>query len=51
MNKIEANDAEAQSANIVAENLSQLKSLFPEAFAEGKVQFDTLRQLLGVAVE
>jgi adenine-specific DNA-methyltransferase len=51
MNKIEANDAEAQSADIVADNLSQLQSLFPEAFAEGKVQFDTLRQLLGGAVD
>ncbi len=51
MNKIEANDAEAQSADIVADNLAQLQSLFPEAFAEGKVQFDTLRQLLGGAVD
>ena len=51
MNKIEANDAEAQSADIVADNLSQLQALFPEAFAEGKVQFDTLRQLLGSAVD
>ena len=51
MNKIEANDAEAQSADIVADNLSQLQALFPEAFAEGKVQFDTLRQLLGGAVD
>jgi adenine-specific DNA-methyltransferase len=51
MNKIEANDTEAQSADIVADNLLQLQSLFPEAFAEGKVQFDTLRQLLGGAVD
>lgn len=51
MKKIEANDIEAQSANIVADNLSQLQSLFPEAFAEGKVQFDVLRQLLGGAVD
>lgn len=51
MNKIEANDTEAQSADIVADNLSQLQSLFPEAFAEGKVQFDVLRQLLGGAVD
>jgi adenine-specific DNA-methyltransferase len=51
MNKIEANDAEAQSADIVADNLSQLQSLFPEAFAEGKVQFDVLKQLLGGAVD
>lgn len=51
MNKIEANDTEAQSADHVADNLSQLQSLFPEAFAEGKVQFDVLRQLLGGAVD
>lgn len=51
MNKIEANDTQAQSADIVADNLSQLQSLFPEAFAEGKVQFDVLRQLLGGAVD
>src|SRR5450830_1182792 len=50
MKKIEANDTEAQSADIVAGNLSQLKALFPEAFAEGKVQFETLHQLLGGAV-
>lgn len=51
MNKIEVNDPSAQSADIVADNLSQLHSLFPEAFAEGKVQFDTLRQLLGGTVD
>jgi adenine-specific DNA-methyltransferase len=51
MNKIEANDPAAQSADIVAENLSQLQSLFPEAFAEGKVQFDVLRQLMGGSVD
>jgi adenine-specific DNA-methyltransferase len=51
MNKIEANDPTAQSADIVAENLSQLRSLFPEAFAEGKVQFNTLRQLLGATLD
>jgi adenine-specific DNA-methyltransferase len=51
MKRIEANDAETQSAHIVADNLSQLKSLFPEAFNEGKVQFETLRQLLGDAVD
>lgn len=51
MNKINANDAEAQSADIVADNLSHLQSLFPEAFAEGKVQFDVLKQLLGGVVD
>ncbi len=46
MKKIEANDPAAQSADIVTDNLSQLQSLFPEAFAEGKIQFDVLRQML-----
>ena len=51
MKKLEANDPETQSADIVADNLTQLQSLFPEAFSEEKVQFDVLKQLLGVAVD
>lgn len=51
MKKIEVNDSETQSADIVANNLLQLKTLFPEAFSEGKIQFETLRQLLGDAID
>lgn len=51
MKKLEVNDPEAKSAEIVADNLSQLQALFPEAFSEGNVQFDVLRQLLGQAVD
>jgi adenine-specific DNA-methyltransferase len=51
MKKIEIKESLAQSAEIVAENLSQLQSLFPEAFAEGRIQFDILRQLLGGIVD
>ncbi len=40
-----------QSADIVSENIDQLKTLFPEAVAEGKIDFETLKQLLGDAVE
>ena len=40
-----------QSADIVAENIDQLKALFPEAFTEGKVSFDVLKQLLGGEVD
>jgi adenine-specific DNA-methyltransferase len=40
-----------QSADIVAENIDQLKALFPEAFTEGKMDFDVLKQLLGGAVD
>lgn len=47
MDKVTLQDGE--SANIVNENVEQLKKLFPEAFGEGGVNFDTLRQLLGDA--
>ena len=40
---------EGQSADMVAENIEQLKTLFPDAFTENGVNFDTLRQLLGDA--
>ncbi len=46
-----ANDPEAQSADILAGNIEQLKTLFPEAFTEGKIDFEVLRQLLGGSVE
>ena len=50
MKKITINDPETLSADVVAENLEHLKALFPEAFTEGKVDFDVLKQLLGGAV-
>lgn len=40
---------EGESVNIVSENLERLKELFPEAFNEGGIDFDVLRQLLGDA--
>lgn len=51
MKRIIANDPETRSADVVAENVEHLKGLFPEAFTEGKVDFDVLRQLLGGAVD
>ena len=49
--KIEANSPEAQSANIVADNLAQLKALFPELVTEGAngaaINVDVLRSLVG----
>lgn len=50
MNKLDAEAPEARSADAIAENLARLAELFPEAFTEGKVDFDVLRQLLGDAV-
>jgi len=49
--KITAADPETRSKDIVVENIEQLKTLFPEAFTEGKINFDLLRQLLGGAVD
>lgn len=51
MKKFTAEDAETKSPDIVAGNIEQLKALFPEAFTEGKVDFEVLKQLLGGAVE
>lgn len=51
MKKITAEDVQTKSADMVAGNLEQLRELFPEAFSEGKVDFDVLRQLLGGTVE
>ncbi len=51
MKKLTANDPETRSADIVAENIAHLQTLFPEAFTEGRIDFDVLRQLLGAAVD
>jgi adenine-specific DNA-methyltransferase len=51
MKKLTAEDAETRSPDVVAENVEQLKTIFPEAFTEEKVDFEVLKQLLGGAVE
>ena len=48
---VTASDPAAQSADTVSGNIQTLKTLFPDAFAEGKIDFDVLRQLLGDAVD
>lgn len=53
MNKITATDPEAQSADLVADNIARLKALFPELISEGAggaaINFDVLKQLVGDA--
>ena len=53
MNKLTKQDG--SSLDMVNENLEALKVIFPEAFTEGGVDFEVLRQLLGgvaaVAIE
>ena len=51
MKPLTAQDPETQSPDIVAENIEQLQSLFPEAFTEGRLDFDVLKQLLGAVVD
>lgn len=51
MQKIEANSPEAQSADIMADNLAQLRALFPELITEGTsgpaINVDVLKALVG----
>ena len=51
MKKLTVNDPQTHSADVIAENVGHLKALFPEAFVEGKVDFEVLKQLLGGAVD
>lgn len=51
MEKLTAGSPETRSADLTAENATQLRVLFPEAFSEGKVDFEVLRQILGDQVE
>ena len=51
MKKLIADDPETHSADVIAENIEQLRTLFPEAFTEGKVDFEVLKQLLNGHVD
>jgi adenine-specific DNA-methyltransferase len=49
--KLTLNNPETQSADIVAANVEALQALFPEAFSEGRIDFEVLKQVLGGAVD
>ena len=51
MKKLDAESPETKSADIVAGNIEALKSLFPDAFTEGRIDFEVLKGLLGEAVD
>ncbi|TCP60647.1 adenine-specific DNA-methyltransferase [Rhodovulum bhavnagarense] len=38
---------DGESLNLIEENIEALKAIFPDAFSEDGINFDTLRQLLG----
>lgn len=44
-------DTDGSSLNIVATNIDKLKTLFPDIFSEGKIDFDKLRESLGDTLE
>lgn len=47
MKRIDADDPMAKSADVADGNLEQLRALFPEAFSEGHLDLQILRQLVG----
>ncbi len=44
-------DTGGSSLNIVQDNIEKLKTLFPDIFAEGKIDFDKLKAALGDTLE
>src|ERR1019366_7871576 len=51
MKRLDADSPEVKSADIVEDNVTALKTLFPEAFAEGKIDFEVLKSLLGGVID
>lgn len=44
-------EMDSKTMDIVTENVNKLKELFPEAFTEGKVDFEALKEVLGEYVD
>lgn len=51
IDKIKTGDDLTQSLNIVSDNISKLKELFPEVLTEGKIDFKVLQDILGNEIE
>lgn len=51
MEKITADSPESKSLDITAQNIEQLKALFPEVFSEGKIDFEALKAVLGETID
>ena len=51
MTHIQGEPVQKQTADITAEQRARLRELFPEAFSEGKIDFDRLRATLGDLVD
>ena len=51
MEKITGSSPEAKSLDLTAQNIEQLKRLFPDVFSEGKIDFEALKAVLGEAID
>ena len=51
MKNITSGESTTRSKHSIAENLAHMQALFPEAFTEGRVDFEVLKQLLGDTVD
>lgn len=51
IDKIKTGDDLTQSLDIVSDNISKLKELFPEVLTDGKIDFKVLQDILGNEIE
>ncbi len=51
ISKISPDDDLAYSKDLIKDNIRKLKDLFPEVITEGKIDFQSLQQLLGEEIE
>ena len=48
---MDENKLTGKSKDIVSDNISILKQLFPEIVVEDKINFDTLKEVLGESID
>ena len=48
---IDKDSANAHSADLLQANIARLQALFPDAFTEGRIDFEVLKSLLGAEVD
>ncbi len=51
MKKLTPADPATKSADILGDNIARLRELFPDAFTEGKINFEALKQALGASID
>ena len=51
MEMIRPDSPESHSTDLIGSTLEKLKDIFPEAFAEGEIDFEIFKQLLGSKID